>query len=493
MRLLRNSLREINPTQKRLLYRCCILPIALYGFQLWFYNKAPLSYPLKVFRKMQRRAAIWILGAFKTLPTDGLEAIAGLIPIKFHLQKLASRSQLRAAALLENHLIRTLMDVPLNSHIKPSPHSINTLTECQKSITKGHLIDSNNKLFGIFLSFSPLNPELIPGSRIVDVFSDQFSFNVANKEKNDKLCFQQLDDITLQSSSSPHMAIVVTDASIKNNIATSVSHIHIHNHPLIKTVHHVAFVTSTEAELFAIRCSINQACSKENVSKIIVVTDSIHAAKKLSDDKSNPYQIHMTAILCELRQFFSARQENSIEFWECPSHLNWRFHQSVDKESKSFNPQPLFPSKISWDYCKKSDSDIINQWKMTFQASDGKDRNFLDLVDNNYEIIELSYIKGGPWLQAFGLSNSLCACATRAITNHAPIGEYRLRFFPNEEFKCPCGLYPIETRRHILHECTRHNGYWNPRRDSLSHFVMFLSAIPKAFAFNDSPLPVAPS
>jgi len=112
-------------------------------------------------------------------------------------------------------------------------------------------------LFGIFPSFSPLNPELIPGSRIVDVFSDQFSFNIANKEKNDKLRFQQLDDMTLQSSSLPYTAIVVTDASIKNNIATSVSHIHIHNYSLIKTVHHVAFVTSTEAKLFAIRCGIN--------------------------------------------------------------------------------------------------------------------------------------------------------------------------------------------------------------------------------------------
>ena len=249
---------------------------------------------MKVLGKMQRRAAIWILGAFKTSSTDSLEAISGLIPIKFHLQKLTSRFQLHTAALLENHLIRTLMDDLLNLHIKPSPHSINMLTECQKSITKGHLIDSNNKLFGIFPSFSPLNPELILCSRIVDVFSDQFSFNIANKEKNDKLCFQQLDDMTLQSFSSPHTAIIVTDASIKNDIATSVSHIHIHNHPLIKMVHHVTFVTSIEAELFTIRCS------KENVFKIIVVINSIHAAKKLFDDKSYPYQIHMTAILRKL-------------------------------------------------------------------------------------------------------------------------------------------------------------------------------------------------
>ena len=58
IKILGNSLRGIIPTQKCLLYRCCILPIALYGFQLWFYKYAPLSYPLKILGKMQRKATI---------------------------------------------------------------------------------------------------------------------------------------------------------------------------------------------------------------------------------------------------------------------------------------------------------------------------------------------------------------------------------------------------------------------------------------------------
>ena len=109
---------------------------------------------MKILGKMQRRAIIWILGAFRTLPTDGLKVITGLIPIKFHLQKLTSRSQLCSAALLENHLIKTLMNDPLNMYNKPSPLSINTLTEYQKNTVKGYLIDSNNKLFEVFPSFS---------------------------------------------------------------------------------------------------------------------------------------------------------------------------------------------------------------------------------------------------------------------------------------------------------------------------------------------------
>ena len=231
MKLLGNSPRGINSIQKHLLYKCCILPIALYGFQLWFYNKAFLSYHMKILGKMQRRATIWILEAFKTSLSEGLKAIAGLIPIKFHLQKHTSRSQLCSTILLVNHLIRTFMDDSSNSHIKHIPHSINMLTNCQKTIVKGYLINSNNKFFGVFPLFSPLYLEFNLGFRIVDIFSDWFSFNLANRKKNNKICFQQLDKMTLQSSSSPHTAIVVTDTSVKKDIATSISHVYICDHP----------------------------------------------------------------------------------------------------------------------------------------------------------------------------------------------------------------------------------------------------------------------
>ena len=182
--------------------------------------------------------------------------------------------------------------------------------------------------------------------------------------------------------------------------------------------------------------------------------------------------------------FFSHHWENSIEFWKCSNQCKWSLHKVVAIEIKSFSLILLFPSKLSWDFSKKNKcDDLVNRWKITFQTSDMKGKHFLNLVDNDNNTIEPSYIKGGSWLKYLSHFNSLCTRASRATTNHAPISEYRLWFFPRKEFSCPCRQYPIETRCHILYECKRFNKYWNPRRDSIGYFIIFLELNPNMFAF----------
>ena len=66
----------------------------------------------------------------------------------------------------------------------------------------------------------------------------------------------------------------------------------------------------------------------------------------------------------------------------------------------------------------------------------------------------------------------LYARVTRAITNHAPISEYYLKFFPREDFSYLCGFYPIETRCHVLHNCGRFNKIWNLIRNILNQVIV---------------------
>ena len=97
--------------------------------------------------------------------------------------------------------------------------------------------------------------------------------------------------------------------------------------------------------------------------------------------------------------FFNCYYENTIKFWECPSKSNWKPYENVDIKTKSFNLIPLFPNKNSWDFSKKSEyNNIVNKWKIMFQASDLKGKNFMDLVNSDNNILEPIYSKGGIWL-----------------------------------------------------------------------------------------------
>jgi len=313
----------------------------------------------------------------------------------------------------------------------------------------------DNRFNEVFSAFDPINPKLQPGNRVIDIFSNCFSFHTFSR-KNDpsfKSRLQQLDTLAIKFSTSLSTALVITDASVKNNVTSSIAHIHVHNKPVVKVLHNTVNITSSEAKFFALKCSINHATLSHEISKIIIVTDSIHIARKIFDPSSYMLQKQSTCVLAKLREFFDHRDTNSIEFWECPSKGNWHLHKAVNSDTKLFNLIPLLPNKYSWDFSKKLESNnILNTWKMIFQASDLKGRNFLELVDSDNIPLEPTYCKGGSWLRYFGHSNSLCTRATRAITNHAPIGEYRLKFFLNEDFSCLCGLYPIETRQHIYQD-----------------------------------------
>jgi len=213
----------------------------------------------------------------------GIEAIASLIPIHLHLQKLSGRSQLRAHTLPNNHILHSLLESRPNIPSISYCLSLDFLTKYQCKLIKGPVSDMDNRFNKVFSSFNLLNPEFAPGCRIVDFFSNWFSFHSFNKHNKDSLSSHscQLDNLALSSSENPFHALVITDASVKNNIATSIAHVHIHNKPVIKTFYYAVNINSTEAKLFAIRCSINQATTSSGISKIVVITDSIHIAKNI--------------------------------------------------------------------------------------------------------------------------------------------------------------------------------------------------------------------
>jgi len=132
--------------------------------------------------------------------------------------------------------------------------------------------------------------EFSPGSHLIDIFPSHFSFHPYTKCKdyNFEDHTNQLNDIVISLSLNLLHTLIISDTGVKNNVVMSITHIHIYNRPIIKMIHHTANITLTEAELFTIRCGINQMTNLLVISKIIIITDSIHTARSIFNSSIYP-------------------------------------------------------------------------------------------------------------------------------------------------------------------------------------------------------------
>ena len=192
-----------------------------------------------------------------------------------------------------SYIINSLLESRYSSNENQHPLSLKSLTSKQQLKIKGPIVDANNRLYGLFDSFDPFSSKFSPRNKLINIFPSCFSFHLFNRKYAEvkKVHLHKFNEIILYVLTNLKTAIVVSDVSIKNQVTIFIVHIHIHDPPVIKTIHHTVNITSTKAELFAIRCNLNQATQLTNIEQIIVVTDSIHVAKKIFNSSVYPYQV----------------------------------------------------------------------------------------------------------------------------------------------------------------------------------------------------------
>ena len=196
------------------------------------------------------------------------------------------------------------------------------MTSNQHLKIKSFVTDTNNYLNEIFLSFDSLNSEFLPGSRLIDIFYSCISIYKAyycNKESKAVYCCK-LDNLVFNTLLDLNSVIVVSNTSIKNNIATSIAYIYSFSSLIKKILYHTIDITSIEAELFAIRCEINQAIQIDSFSHIIIITGTIYIAFKIFNSSVHLYHFQLIDISKDLRSFFDKHSSNSIKFWDYPNY-----------------------------------------------------------------------------------------------------------------------------------------------------------------------------
>ena len=144
---------------------------------------------------MQRKAALWILGAFRTSPTGEIKALAGLIPIHLHLKKLTKQSYLRTATLSSQHALLSRLSACNSKGAHPHPQSLALFTDAQSAQLRSPLLDTEVLLLNLTECFDLLHPEIHLGCRLLDNFPDHISFHPYDRFNGHthKLQFDALD------------------------------------------------------------------------------------------------------------------------------------------------------------------------------------------------------------------------------------------------------------------------------------------------------------
>ena len=157
---------------------------------------------------------------------------------------------------------------------------------------KSPIVDINHHLNQVLLAFNSLNKKLFPSFWLVDTFPDHFFFNIVkcNDAKVRTTYLNQLKNIYQNSSNSPDTMFIISNASVKNNIITFISYVQRECNIITKTVYHTMNISTTKAKLFTIRYDVSQVSKMQNITWIIIVTNTIPAAKRIFDTSYHSYQ-----------------------------------------------------------------------------------------------------------------------------------------------------------------------------------------------------------
>jgi len=136
-----------------------------------------------------------------------------------------------------------------------------------------------------------IHPLFSPGSRVVNHFPSRISFH-SPSSLSDKDLYQYLQNLNHTFGISQiysNSAAVITDGSIKkSHVATAVAHIWSYNSVVKQFQVQSINITSIEAKLMAIHTGLIPAIEMNNIYDIIVITNSITAAKRILESKVNP-------------------------------------------------------------------------------------------------------------------------------------------------------------------------------------------------------------
>jgi len=128
-------------------------------------------------------------------------------------------------SLPKQHVINFLLNNHYSKNVKPYCLSIDKLIDKQYLKIKSLIVDTNNCLNKVHPLFN--RHYKLPRFHLVDNFPNCFSFHIVNFNDTETISayLQSLDNILEKSFLNLNIILIISDTSIKDNVATFISYI----------------------------------------------------------------------------------------------------------------------------------------------------------------------------------------------------------------------------------------------------------------------------
>lgn len=395
-----NSSRGLTPIMKYRLYLSCVLPLMTYGYLLWFNPRRPQKGLISTLAKAQAAASRWILEAFRTSPRGGMEILAGLLPLRIHLQRLYRNSVIRFHSLPPTHVLKYTA-IP-HYHYDPSyttAYHVRSLTKANSHLPLHSLLAASRILPSehVFLTL----PDLSPSQRLLDKYPYRITMNISHPPKNSDefdnwldLFHENLD--TVVDSLSPYG---FTDGSAhagpKGYFAVAAYHAyrgrtHMHTHTF-RASHAIAI----DAELIALGTCI-QHLIQGFTGHVHTYTDSQSAIQLIFD--TSRHTSHSVSVITSRRvsDWLALDPSNHITLHWCPGHMGLQQNNAVDAEANAavLSPPELFHPLHFLAWNKQTSAVTANRnWKTMAKAKLYRGHSLI--IGNS---LSVSSHKGGQFL-----------------------------------------------------------------------------------------------
>ena len=343
-----------------------------------------------------------------------------------------------------------------------------------------------------------------PGQRVLDKHADRVTIDTYSPKKGTTIFKAWVKDLKQeieQLHNEPHVVAIYTDGAFHHNdYKAAFAFTIFQDGSWYDQYDWCPAASSFDAELRAIESALAHATTRTACIRAILFIDNKAAANALFNFDVKSSQMSVIRINMLLDAWFSEDPRRSLTVRFTPSHQGITGNERADELTKAglrlcpTNPPLILHSHFLSQYKRRAEHDWQRLWKdTTYRGS-----QWLP-IRRKKKVFKPSFAKSsGNFFHNMAKGDaSYLSRIAHVLTNHAPTGEYRTRFFPNEPTACPhCDEDTLQTRRHILAECPRYVASfpsmadWGKNRRNDTALTGFLDKNPSAFTFMDTPLDV---